>query len=92
MKKKLGIFILLSLLGAAVAGCGAEEPAVYASLQAEPIESSQEEVIQEQVKEPETSQESKAVAETADLTFTDLSKRRFEFSSGAGGWWEEFTI
>lgn len=30
--------------------------------------------------------------ESADLTFTDLAERRFEFSSGAGGWSEEFTI
>ncbi len=28
----------------------------------------------------------------AGLTFTELSQRRFEFSSGAGGWSEEFTI
>lgn len=27
-----------------------------------------------------------------DISFTDLSKRRFEFSSGAGAWSEEFTI
>lgn len=91
---------MLALLGAAVTGCGAEEPEVYASLHAEPIESSQEEVVQEpqevkepeETKEPEGSQESKVVAEAADLTFADLSKRRFEFSSGIGGWWEEFTI
>ncbi len=31
-------------------------------------------------------------AESTDLTFADLAKRQFEFSSGAGGWWEEFTI
>lgn len=30
--------------------------------------------------------------EAADLTFADLSKRRFEFCSGAGGWSEEFII
>lgn len=32
------------------------------------------------------------VAESTDLTFADLAKRQFEFSSGAGGWSEEFTI
>ena len=35
------------------------------------------------------------ITETKDasgLTFADLSDRQFEFSSGAGGWWEEFTI
>ena len=30
--------------------------------------------------------------ETADLTFADLSELEFEFSSGAGGWSEGFTI
>lgn len=29
---------------------------------------------------------------SADLTFTDLAKRQFEFSSGAGAWADEFTI
>ena len=29
---------------------------------------------------------------TEEVTFEALSKRRFDFSSGAGGWYEEFTI
>ena len=30
--------------------------------------------------------------ESTDLTFADLAERQFEFSSGAGGWSENFTI
>ncbi len=42
------------------------------------VESNQEEVLPEE--------------ETTGLTFQDLSTRRFDFSSGAGAWGEEFVI
>lgn len=94
MKKKFSIVLLAVLLEVAVVGCGAQEPEVYATLQAEPIESSKEDAPEE-TESPVTTevpQESRSSTEIIELTFADLSKRRFEFSSGAGGWWEEFTI
>lgn len=94
MKKRLRILVLAVLLGAAVAGCGTQEPEAYATLQAEPIESLKEDAPEE-TESPvatEVPQEGKSPTETVDLTFADLSKRQFGFCSGAGGWWEEFTI
>lgn len=51
-----------------------------------------------QAKEENTTEETETVntetveAENTEFTFLDLSKRQFEFSSGAGGWSEEFVI
>ncbi len=99
MKKKLLLVMMTALLGAAVTGCGTREPEVYATIQPETIESAGE-IATESPLETEKPLETEAPMETemsdfteaVDLTFADLSKRRFEFSSGAGGWWEEFTI
>ncbi len=48
--------------------------------------------ISEQESETESETESDTESDTADYTFADLSKRQFEFSSGAGGWATQFTI
>lgn len=79
MKKKLVTVLLTALLGAVACGCGSDGPETYATIEAERIEPSQEEKVENPV-------------ETSDLTFADLSKRLFGFSSGAGGWGEEFTM
>ena len=103
MKKKLLMVMATALLGAVVAGCGTKEPEVYATIEAEAIEPAGEEatmspaevekpVETEAPVEAEQSVETTAPTEAVDLTFADLSKRQFGFSSGAGGWWEEFTI
>ncbi len=71
------------------AGTVAEEPAIDADsttgsvpVQNEAVEDTQQESAEIQAGEEQG---------TA-LSFADLSTIRFEFSSGAGGWWEEFTI
>lgn len=51
----------------------------------------EESVVKENVVEENTITETE-VTESADLTFADLAERQFGFSSGAGGWSEEFTI
>lgn len=87
MKKHLRVLLLTGLLGAIVCGCGTQEPEAYATLQAESIESAQMEELPEETEKP-----AEPLTEMTELTFADLSVRRFEFSSGAGGWMEEFTI
>ena len=81
MSKKILTTILTALFVATALGCGAEE-------RTEPYTLSYEEMDTEQA--VDLSQND--TLEPDALTFTDLSKRRFEFSSGAGGWGEEFTI
>lgn len=89
--------LMTALFSIAVTGCGASYTEEPYTLQYEPVESSAAE-------EPEVSEE-KTIESTGqdlvveseetelnDLNFATLSKRRFEFCSGAGGWSEEFTI
>lgn len=106
MKKKLLSVTIAVLLGAAVCGCGSDEPEVLATIEAEPITPSvgvveKVPVNTEEPGEPEApietevpaeSEEAATAQETKELTFEDLSKRQFGFSSGAGAWGEEFTI
>ena len=89
MKKGLVTFLMVALLGAAVCGCGTKEPEMYDSIQGEPMESSQTKEIALETEKPAGTE---APVETQDLTFGDLAVRRFEFTAGSGGWWEEFTI
>lgn len=91
MKKKLLSVTVAVLLGGVVCGCGSSEPEVYATIEAEKIEQPKEEV-QENLAETEQPNADTETMEIAELTFADLSKRQFGFSSGAGGWWEEFVI
>lgn len=77
MSKKTLTTILTTLFVATALGCGAED-------RTEPYTLSYEDI--------DTTTKDAEVAEADALTFADLSKRRFEFSSGAGGWSEEFTI
>lgn len=108
MKNKLFINILMIFLVVTIGGCGetkaTEEPVVTV----EEIEIVQTEDSSEDVKtdiereasventesavEENTSVEAEVSDAKENLTFADLSKLQFEFSSGAGGWSEEFTI
>lgn len=59
----------------------------------EAIEESEEEKAKEKSEENlEQNSEQNSEQYLVNLTFADLSKRQFVFSSGAGGWSEEFTI
>lgn len=72
MKKRLRVLLLVGLLGAAVCGCGVQEPETYATLQAEPIVSSQVEELPAETEKPtETeiySHEQLSPAEDAKVT------------------------
>lgn len=93
MKKRMLSMALMLSVSMLVAGCGnTQEPPVIES----------QEIIQESVENNEVSEDTKEEeqqstdineeAQGDELTFEDLSKRRFDFSSGAGAWGEEFTI
>lgn len=100
MKKKMLLLGMTVFLGMAVMGCSSKEPEIVHSIPFEKIdnqvESSQtKEIMAEQEKGTTESTEQPtetAEQEAAGLTFADLSKRQYGFSSGAGGWSEEFTI
>lgn len=93
MKKRMLSIALMLSVSMSLAGCG--------NTQELPVIESQE-IIQESVENNEVSEDTKeeeqqstdinAEAQGDELTFEDLSKRRFDFSSGAGAWGEEFTI
>ena len=94
MKKKLLSVTFAVLLGAAVCGCGTAEPEVLATIEAETIVPSSE-TVEERPVNTEAPMESEALMtapEMEELTFEELSKRQFSFSSGVGAWGEEFTI
>lgn len=89
MKSKCLSVICVCLLAVSVAGCGSATSEEIVSIEPETliVEESQTEVEEQKKVEKQTEEEV-----TADLTFEDLAKLRFEFSSGAGAWAENFTI
>lgn len=101
MSKKTLATILTTLFVATVLGCGAEDRTEPYTLSYEEMDTEQKGTLadeknaiqdEQNTAENNTSTMETEVTEADALTFTDLSKRRFEFSSGAGGWSEEFTI
>ena len=104
MKKKLLLTALPVCLAVTVMGCAADKTVIDSDTLFESIETAQAEdvstestVEESKAKEIETEEKEELiaeiqVAENADLTFADLSKRRFDFCSGVGGWSEEFII
>lgn len=82
MKSKILTMTLTVVLTATATGCGSASPEDN-SIQYETIEP---------IRAEETTTLETEVPEAADLTFSDLAERLFGFSSGAGGWSEEFTI
>ena len=96
-KKWITVFGMVAVI-AVLNGCGAGEtgtsnmtgrqptPTIAEQERTEtPTDSIQLEHTAQSEQEPEEQQ-------TTQFGFTDLSKRRFEFCSGAGAWSEEFTI
>lgn len=106
MKKKLLLITFTVLLATTVVGCGSETSDEAKEISFENIETSEtpveegnttvEENLTEEMASSTEEKESviteTAVEESEDFTFADLAIRQFEFSSGAGGWSEEFTI
>ena len=102
MKNKLLLMIVTILLAVSVVGCSTSNveevyTLLYETIESSLAEESSSENVTEEFELPEEAFESESIAETqeaevVDLTFAELSERRFEFSSGAGGWSEEFTI
>lgn len=99
-RKLKAMFVVLSVIvTATIAGCSAKN---YVNENME-SESKEKDTITE-IDFPENtanftfSEKTSDLTETdlseeaSDLTFADLSKLQFEFTSGAGGWSEEFTI
>ena len=99
MKKKSVLLGVTILCGGLLAGC------TDSAKEQIPTVESQEIVVQntgedspiknaENVEEKTDSKTESMSTEKQEelLSFADLSTIRFEFSSGAGGWWEEFTI
>lgn len=89
MYKKILSTLVIALLAFAAIGCGKDENADEEIATLVPLESIEEAQPQEETLQPE---ETQSQEEAEELTFADLSRKRFEFCSGAGGWWEEFTI
>lgn len=83
MKKKLLFMTLLFLMAVTAVGCG-NQKSEDASLEKQKKESSKE----------DTKEDASATKteESKNVIFQELSKRGFTFSSGAGGWSEEFVI
>lgn len=80
MKKRVLTMMLVTLLMMTIGGCGS-------SNELERVELKMNSVVET---EQLTNTMEGVVAQ--ELTFADLSKRQFGFSSGAGGWGEEFVI
>lgn len=96
MKNKLLAIILAGVLSTTVVGCGAETTVDTFSVPFDDIGTVkiEEDPIEKEnmTEEKESTITATEVAEEVDLTFADLAERQFGFSSGAGGWSEEFTI
>lgn len=81
MKKRVLVMTLIMLQMMAIGGCGS-------SNEPERVELKMNSVVTETEQSIETMKNEVA----QELTFADLSKRQFGFSSGAGAWGEEFVI
>lgn len=103
MKKKMLLMMSTVIMGVTIVGCQATSSTDALSVENETLEFTQEEeqaLREENKAEPtkiEEKQNKSTIAKTdelknTELTFADLSKHKFEFSSGAGAWMEEFTI
>lgn len=91
MKRRFLSVTLVLLITASVVGCG-ENSDVNKGEQIE-NEAEQEDMAQEQ--EDVVTEENPAetgAPESSDLSFAVLAERQFGFSSGVGGWSEEFAI
>lgn len=107
MKNRLLSMALVMLLATAV-GCGTEtndkqnnfsdeQNRVVESGETEEsapinVESGKTEETESAIDETQGKPEEQEGSEIAEFTFEELSKRRFEFCSGAGAWAENFTI
>lgn len=105
-KKRLLSIIITVLLSATITGCGAVASADTDSALYETVTSAQteenlveiesvqaeENLIEIEIETEEDHRIAEEMSDSADLTFADLAERQFGFSSGAGGWSEEFTI
>lgn len=100
MKKKYLSIAVASVFTAMVMGCGADTAAEFQTIEFERFESVEAEGHLEETLEEKTEESSEEIVEEItqeeqeeeEFTFADLSKRKFEFCSGAGGWVEEFAI
>lgn len=97
MRNRLLVITLVALLAAVTVGCGKEASTDLAVATFERLESTEAEEAKktnvettEEVAEENVTQQEDAIDE--EFSFEDLSKVRFEFCSGAGGWLEEFQI
>lgn len=88
MKKRSLSVVLALLITTSVVGCGAK---TNENSDVNPNGQLVNETEQEDVVTEESPAETE-VPESLDLTFADLSDRQFIFTSGAGGWTEEFVI
>lgn len=97
--KRKGWIVGLIWLGIVCSGCAKkapepvpekEEPGVFLQSEQETQESAA--AAEEATSGTETEAEETTLDKSTDLTFEDLSKRQFWFSSGAGGWADEFVI
>ncbi len=84
-RKSMGVVVSV-LMAFFIAGCGSASQAEIQTISSETKESVQTE------EQSSTSSEASNIEEIEELTFADLSKYSFEFSSGAGAWGEWFTI
>ncbi|MBQ9764979.1 MAG: hypothetical protein IJW18_02125 [Lachnospiraceae bacterium] len=96
MKGKNLSIIITVLVAITVMGCNSE---VTKKNSSDTLKDSNFSKTEEKSAEDETTTEKKERPiieiirpEADELTFKDLAKRHFGFSSGAGGWGEEFTI
>lgn len=96
MKSKLLSITLTILFAIAIAGCASDSTDDIYNISHENIQTTQTEEtsVEEEnmTAEKDTTIAETEVEESDDLTFADLAERQFGFSSGAGGWSEEFII
>ena len=89
MKNRILRVMLVLCASTVLFGCGQEqEPGVIESQELLPSQSVEENVAED----VDTLADQGEEIISDDVTFEILSKRRFDFSSGAGGWYEEFVI
>ena len=78
-RKSMGVVVSV-LMAVFIAGCGSASQAEIQTISSETKESVQTE------EQSSASSEASNIEEIEELTFADLSKYSFEFSSGAGAW------